>query len=35
MGRFASPWWIRLVAWGVAAVIIGLNVTLLAGLAFG
>ena len=35
MGRFASPAWVRAVAWGVAAVIIGLNVTLLAGLAFG
>ncbi len=35
MGRFANPAWVRLVAWGVASVIIGLNVTLLVGLAFG
>lgn len=34
MGRFASPAWLKSVAWVVAAVIIGLNVTLLAGMAF-
>lgn len=33
MGRFASPAWLKWPAWGVAAVIIGLNVTLLAGMA--
>lgn len=34
MGRFASPAWLKWPAWVVAAVIIGLNVTLLAGMAF-
>ncbi|PAX07275.1 Nramp family divalent metal transporter [Sphingomonas lenta] len=32
MGRFASPAWLKSVAWVVAAVIIALNVTLLAGM---
>ena len=33
MGRFASPAWMKGVAWAVAAVIIGLNVNLLVGMA--
>ena len=33
MGRFASPVWVKAVAWTVAAVIIALNLTLLIGLA--
>ena len=32
MGRFASPAWLRALAWTIAAVIIGLNVTLLVGM---
>jgi manganese transport protein len=28
MGRFVSPWWVRILAWGVAALIIGLNAKL-------
>ncbi|OYY91688.1 MAG: divalent metal cation transporter [Sphingomonas sp. 28-66-16] len=31
MGRFANPAWLKATAWGVAAVIIGLNATLLIG----
>ena len=31
MGEFASAPWLRLTAWGVAAVVIGLNATLLVG----
>lgn len=33
MGRFASSAWLKSAAWVVAAVIIGLNVTLLVGMA--
>ena len=32
MGRFVSPAWLRTLAWGIAAVIIGLNATLLYGM---
>ena len=32
MGRFVSPAWLRVLAWTIAAVIIGLNVTLLWGM---
>jgi len=32
MGRFASPTWLRALAWIIAAVIIGLNATLLWGM---
>ncbi|MEA1084646.1 MAG: divalent metal cation transporter [Sphingomonas sp.] len=32
MGRFVSPWWLRTLAWGIAAIIIGLNLTLLVGM---
>ena len=32
MGDFASPLWLRILAWTIAAVIIGLNVTLLYGM---
>ena len=35
MGEFASPVALRVAAWVVAAVIVGLNVKLLVGLAFG
>jgi len=35
MGPFASPVWLRVLAWIIAAVIIGLNLTLLWGLATG
>ena len=35
MGPFASPIWLRILAWIIAAVIIGLNLTLLWGLATG
>ncbi|MBB5715707.1 Nramp family divalent metal transporter [Sphingomonas aerophila] len=32
MGQFASPMWLRILAWTIAAVIIGLNVKLLTGM---
>jgi manganese transport protein len=32
MGRFVSPRWLRLLAWVIAAIIIGLNLTLLVGM---
>ena len=32
MGRFVSPAWLRVLAWGIAAVIIALNATLLWGM---
>ena len=32
MGRFVSPLWLRVVAWAIAAIIIGLNLTLLIGM---
>ena len=32
MGEFASPIWLRALAWTIAAVIISLNVTLLWGM---
>ena len=32
MGRFVSPAWLRGLAWGIAAIIVGLNVTLLYGM---
>ncbi len=32
MGRFVSPLWLRIVAWTIAAIIIGLNLTLLIGM---
>ncbi|WP_294282376.1 Nramp family divalent metal transporter [uncultured Sphingomonas sp.] len=32
MGRFVSPRWLRLLAWLIAAIIIGLNLTLLVGM---
>jgi manganese transport protein len=32
MGRFVSPLWLRIVAWAIAAIIIGLNLTLLVGM---
>ena len=32
MGRFASPAWVKVVAWSIAAVIISLNATLLIGM---
>jgi manganese transport protein len=32
MGEFASPLWLRVLAWGIAAVIIALNATLLYGM---
>jgi len=32
MGRFVSPMWLRALAWGIATIIIGLNVTLLYGM---
>jgi manganese transport protein len=32
MGRFASPAWVKVVAWTIAAVIISLNATLLIGM---
>ena len=32
MGAFASPAWLRGLAWGIAAVIVGLNLTLLWGM---
>ena len=32
MGRFASPVWLKLIAWTVTAIIIALNVTLLIGM---
>ena len=32
MGAFANPAWVKVVAWGIAAVIIGLNATLLIGM---
>jgi len=32
MGRFVSPRWLRLLAWFIAAIIIGLNLTLLVGM---
>ena len=32
MGRFVSPVWLRGLAWGIAAIIIGLNCTLLIGM---
>ncbi len=32
MGEFASPAWLRAVAWGITAIIIGLNLTLLYGM---
>ncbi|KQO50956.1 Nramp family divalent metal transporter [Sphingomonas sp. Leaf257] len=35
MGPFASPVWLRILAWIIAAIIIGLNLTLLWGLATG
>jgi len=35
MGPFASPVWLGVLAWAIAAIIIGLNVTLLWGMAFG
>lgn len=35
MGVFASAWWLRSLAWAVAALIIGLNLKLLADVVFG
>jgi len=32
MGRFVSPAWLRVLAWGITAIIVGLNVTLLYGM---
>ena len=32
MGRFVSPAWLRILAWGITAIIVGLNVTLLYGM---
>ncbi|MCU6452730.1 Nramp family divalent metal transporter [Sphingomonas sp. A2-49] len=32
MGRFVSPMWLRTLAWAIAAIIIGLNCTLLIGM---
>ena len=33
MGRFVSPWWVKVMAWSVAVIIAGLNVYALPGLA--
>ncbi|WP_375396910.1 Nramp family divalent metal transporter [uncultured Sphingomonas sp.] len=33
MGRFASPFWLRAVAWTAAGVILALNITLIVGIA--
>ncbi len=33
-GGFANPLWLKLTAWGIAAVVIGLNTTLLVGFFF-
>ncbi|MEG3123749.1 Nramp family divalent metal transporter [Sphingomonas sp. GB1N7] len=35
MGAFANPWWLKIAAWGIAAVVIVLNVKLLVGFFFG
>ena len=35
MGRFASPVWLRILAWTIASVIIVLNIMLLWGAVFG
>jgi len=35
MGPFASPVWLRILAWIIAAIIIALNLTLLWGLTTG
>jgi len=34
MGVFANPWWLKIAAWGIAAVVIVLNAKLLVGFFF-
>jgi len=31
MGEFVNPLWLKIAAWSISAVIVGLNITLLAG----